>query len=241
MARLMLSEMLNDLRAEAGISLAPGHNLASRDAHIILLRRVQRELWLQNTWPDQIVYRDTYTASGQRTYEYPDDVDFESIQDAWVDPGGPVGNTSRTFTVLAYGVGPDEVNYNTAGFTGQPVKWQHFSDNEDQFELWPVPDGEYTVRLKGMKRLGRLVEDTDRSTIDGTLIVLYAASELLAQAKSDLATVKHQKATAYFQRLRGMLSSQKTEPFVIGGGPSVYQPRIGLDYIPPGYGSGPGG
>jgi hypothetical protein len=234
----MLSEMLNDLRAEANISLAPGHNLASRNAHIILLRRVQRELWLQNTWPDQIVYRDTFTAAGQKTYEYPDDVDFESIQELWIDPGGVTGNVSKTFTPLCYGIGPDEVNLSIEG--GQPEKWQHFSDNEDQFELWPVPDGEYTVRLKGMKRVGRLVEDTDRSTIDGTLIVLYAAAELLAQAKNDLGQLKHQKAVAYYQRLRGMLSAQKTEPFVMGGGPSAYSPRVGIDYIPPGYGSGPG-
>jgi hypothetical protein len=239
MARLMLSEMLNDLRAESNISLQPGHNLASRDAHIILLRRVQRELWLQATWPDQLVYRDIFTASGQRTYEYPDDVDFESIQEMWIDPGGGTGNASKTFYPLSYGIGPDDINYTDSGFTGQPEKWQHFSDNEDQFELWPVPDGEYTVRLKGMKRLGKLVEDTDKSTIDGTLIVLYAASELLAQAKNDLAPLKQAKALAYFQRLRGMLTAQKTEPFVIGGGPSSYQPRIGLDYIPAGYGKGP--
>ena len=238
MARLMLSEMLNDLRAEANISLAPGHNLASRNAHIILLRRVQRELWLQATWPDQIVYRDTYTAAGQKTYEYPDDVDFESIQEAWIDPGGPVNNTGRTFTALVYGVGPDDRNFNDEGFQGYPDKWQHYSDNEDQFELWPVPDGEYTVRLKGMKRLGRLVEDTDKSTLDGTMIVLYAASELLAQAKNDLGPLKHQKAVAYYHRLRGMLTGPKLEPFVIGGGPSAYKPRIGIDYIPPGYGSG---
>ena len=237
MARLMLSEMLNDLRAESNISLAPGHNLASRNAHIILLRRVQRELWLQNTWPDQIVYRDTFTGAGQRTYEYPDDIDFESIQEAWIDPGGVTGNASKTFIWLDYGIGPDEVNENVA--SGQPERWQHYSDNEDQFELWPVPDGLYTVRFKGMKRLGRLVEDTDKSTLDGTLIVLYAASELLAQAKNDLAPVKQQKAIAYYQRLRGMLSAQKTEPFVMGGGPSAYQPRVGIDYIPPGYGKGP--
>lgn len=237
MARLMLSEMLNDLRAESNISLAPGHNLASRDAHVILLRRVQRELWLQNTWPDQIVYRDTYTADDQKTYEYPDDIDFESIQEAWIDPG-QIGDKARSFTPLLYGIGPEDHNYSDEGFKGYPEKWQHYADNEDQFELYPVPDGAYTVRLKGMKRLGRLVEDTDRSTLDGTLIVLYAASELLAQANNQLAGVKQQKAVAYFQRLRGMLSSQKTEPFVIGGGPSAYQARVGIDYIPPGYGTG---
>jgi hypothetical protein len=233
MARLTLDEMLNDLRAEANISLLPGHNTASRDAHIVLLRRVQRELWLQHTWPDQIVYRDVPIAAHQAYYEYPSDLDFEAIQIAWV-------NDTAEWVPLGYGITPEDRDiYADDFYEGTPEKYQHYTDNEDQFELWPIPDATSKVRFKGMRRVAKLVEAKDKSTLDGTLIVLFAASELLAQAKNELAGLKQQKATAYFHRLRGMLSSQKTAPFVIGGGGQPATGRPGIDYIPSAnYGTG---
>jgi len=229
-SNLALSEMLDDLRAEANISLTPGHNVGQRDAHIILLRRVQRELFVQNPWPRLVVERDIPLAAGQRLYEYPDDLDFDFIESAWVLNGG-------AWMKLAYGITPDLTDTASDQETFPPRRWENYIDNDDQFRLWPVPDVDGTIRFRGQKALAPLVEDDDKSTLDGTMVVLYAAAELLAQAKSELAQVKLQKAQAYFHRVRARQSGFKATPEVIGGGVQQRQRVVGLDYVPSNYGS----
>ena len=98
--------------------------------------------------------------------------------------------------------------------TGQPFRWALFEDN--QFELWPIPNAATVVRFRTMKKLPPMVAGTDKCTIDGTLIVLAAAAETLARMKSDDASIKLQVATAHYNRLKGRY--QKNRVFVLGGG-----------------------
>ena len=54
-----------------------------------------------------------------------------------------------------------------------------------QFEVWPIPPAgqPYSLRIEGNAPLNPLIEDTDTCVIDATLVVLFAAAEILAHAK----------------------------------------------------------
>ena len=63
--------------------------------------------------------------------------------------------------------------------------------------------------MEGQAPLNALAADTDTCVLDATLIVLMAASELLAVQKSEGAAMKLQKANAYRRMLVARLGSQQ--------------------------------
>jgi hypothetical protein len=80
-----------------------------------------------------------------------------------------------------------------------------------QFEVWPTPGPtqSFSLRIEGNAPLNTLVEDTDICVIDATLIVLFAASEILAMQKSESASLKLQKANQYRRMLIARLGAQQ--------------------------------
>ena len=246
MAR-QLREMLTDLRAEIGHSTNVAHGINDRDTLLYYLNRTQLELYRDYDWPQLIVDRDVHLFNGQRYYTYPVDLAFDDITNIWV-----LINT--VYNELGYGIGPYEmVVWNSdLGFKSWPTqKWMHHPD-DNTFELWPIPDASAQnanalVRLRGTKTVKTMINDADESTLPDRLIVLYAAVEILQRDDAKDAPLKLQKANEAMRRYRVRQFSHKhVRPIVIGGGGGDAQSRpgsqpvLGLDYIPPGYGSGPG-
>ena len=64
-----LLKILNDVRAEARLSLNPAHNIADRDAQIILIQREQERLWAEHDWPHLVVDRYIPLIAGKRFYD----------------------------------------------------------------------------------------------------------------------------------------------------------------------------
>jgi hypothetical protein len=91
-----------------------------------------------------------------------------------------------------------------------------------------------------------MINDDDVSTLPDNLIVLFSAVEILQRDGAKDATLKLNKANEAMRRHRvRQFSHKKVRPIVIGGGGGDaqsrpgHQPVLGLDYIPPGYNSGP--
>ena len=87
-----------------------------------------------------------------------------------------------------------------------------------------------------------MVADGDLCTLPENIITLFAAAEVLARDKSPDAELKMVKAKNAMRRYALRQTANKNKPFVIGGGSASggnNHGRIGLDYVPPGYGSGP--
>lgn len=246
MAVASLGTLVTNLRFEAGHSSAAAAGINMRDQLVYVINRAQEELALDYEWPFLTVDRDVLITAGARYYAYPTDLPFDNITHTWL-----VWNT--LYGALTYGIGPDEFalfNSNT-GFTSWPAqRWMHHSD-DNTFELWPVPSEAppatatsqaALVRLRGTRQIPLMVADADMCVLPSTAIVLYAAAELLARENAADASMKLQKAGEYVRRLKVRQSAHKTRPFVIGGGQedgSERSGRIGLDYIPIGYGKGP--
>lgn len=241
-----LRDMLTDLRAEIGHSTNVAHGINDRETLLYYLNRTQLDLYRDYDWPDLIVDRDVPLADGQRYYVYPTDLAFDDINKMWV-----LVNT--VYSEVGYGIGPPQmVLWNSdTGFKSWPVRrWMHHAD-DNTFELWPVPDGNAMnpnamVRLRGTKTVTPMINDSDLSTLPPNLIVLFSAVELLSRDSAKDAQVKLSKANEAMRRHRVRRFSHKHRPEAIGAGGGDAQsrsgrwPTLGLDYIPPGYGSGPG-
>jgi hypothetical protein len=92
-----------------------------------------------------------------------------------------------------------------------------------------------------------MIEDSDEATLPDNLIVLFSAVEILQRDNAKDAALKLNKANEAMRRHRVRQFSHKhNRAIAIGGGGGDAQSRpgsqpvLGLDYIPPGYGSGPG-
>ena len=239
--------MITDLRAEIGHSTNVAFGVNDRDTLIYYLNRTQIQLYQDYDWPQLIVDRDIKLTDGTRYYPYPADLAFDDISHIWV-----LINT--VYNELAYGIGPyDMVLWNSdTGFKAWPTrKWMHNAD-QNMIELWPVPDASAEnaaaiIRVRGTKTVTKMVEDDDECTLPDNLVVLYSAVEILQRDDAKDAALKLNKATEAMRRHRvRQFSHKKVRPIVIGGGGGDaqsrpgHQPVLGLDYIPPGYGSGPG-
>ena len=240
-----LRDMLTDLRAEVGHSTNVAHGVNDRETLLYYLNRTQIQLYQDYDWPQLIVDRDVKLADNQRYYPYPADLAFDDITNIWV-----LINT--VYCELSYGIGPEDfVLWNSdEGFKSWPTrKWWHHPD-DGTFELWPVPDANANdpnaiVRLRGTKTVAKMVNDADESTLPDNLIVLFAAADILQRDDAKDAALKLNRANEAMRRHRARQFSHKHRPMVIGGGGGDAQSRpgnypvLGLDYIPPGYGSGP--
>ena len=228
-----LSQLLNALQAEVGLSLLPASATSSIDHRVQLLNRVQARLYAAFDWDFAFVKRDVPVVAGARFLAYPADLDYERIQWAAISPG----TDSSDWCELGYGVGEGAYRQIAEGTQGNPRRWAPH-EGED-FELWPVADGPYRVRFRGAKNLALMVNPSDRAVLDDTLIVLHAASEMLKRAKLGDWEDKAREAQLHFTRLRGQVGGNKRSPFVSGGGVSGLmgdtpaRPVRGLDYIEP--------
>jgi hypothetical protein len=241
-----LRDMLRDLRAEIGHSTNVAHGINDRDTLLYYLNRTQLDLYRDYDWPQLIIDRDVALADGQRYYNYPADLAFDDISRVWV-------MINTIYSELDYGIGPSEmIIWNSdQGYKSWPtLRWMHNPDAA-MFELWPVPDASAQatgsqVRMRGTKTVLPLVNDADESTLPDNLIVLFSAVEILQRDDAKDAALKLNKAMTAMRRYRTRQGAHKTRPLVIGGGGGDaqsrpgYQPTLGLDYVPPGYGSGPG-
>ena len=225
--RLMtLSEMLTELRLEARISADVAHGTHLQTRYTGLLRRTQEEVYHSYDWPNLNVVQSVTIAPGQRYATYPDSLDFEGIRAVFQQ------TADDDWQELDYGIDAQHLNVSDsdAGETsGNVASWQNYLSlsaeqvNTNMFEVWPLPDRAVTLRFEGKRKLFPLVDpETDRSTVDGVIVVLHAAAELLAGQKAEDATIKIQKAQQRFDLMRQRTTAPNKNKIVPNGGRATY-------------------
>lgn len=241
-----LSELRYELLAETFQSLTPAQTTSSTPFYNYQLDRVQREQWATIEWPHLTIYYDMPMVLGQRYYNYPPQLPFDSIFRIWWPQG-------VNWVPLDYGINPQTY----AAMGGElvqawpPRRWRNSAQYNAttglttpaaQFEVWPIPGPSlpFSLRIEGNAPVNSLVEDTDTCIIDATLIVLFAAAEILAVQKSEGAAMKLQKAQGYRRMLIARLGAQQRNMKSLskdGGemGPIHDGKRLVpyLDFIPP--------
>lgn len=225
-----LSQLLNQLQAEAGMSLLPASSVSSKEHRIQLLNRTQARLYASFDWDFALIKRDTDLGQGARYVGQPADMDFERTDYCAIAVAG-----TSDWRRLDYGINEAHYRQVAEGTEGSPQRW---GPSEGGFiEIWPVPDDAYTLRFRGYQLLPVMVDESDRAILDDTLIVLFAAAELMKRAKLPDYEDKQREAQLHFTRLRSQMGGNKRDPFVNGGGMTGligdYQvpPVRGLDYV----------
>lgn len=224
-----LRDMVADLRAEAGHSLAVAQGTNTVDTLKYYLRRTQEELWVAFTWPELILRADTPLVAGQYLYPFPVTIDFDQIREAW---GASAG--AQRWSLMEYGISEESILPGTGANSqsGDPARAWDIQD-ATTFRVWPTPNTSQTIRFKGNKKLGAFSADTDLCTLDATMITLFAAAELLARAKAEDAANKLQKAQRHLTKLLGNKVSAKNKVSTLGGGARQWSHATpGIDYIP---------
>jgi len=226
-----LLEMVNNLRAEAGHSLATAQGVNAEATLKYLLKRTQEELWQAFSWPEMAIRDDRILSPGVFIYDYGLSLKFDAIREAWSS-----SDSSSQWEPVGYGISEDKLSPGTALNTSRsdPVKvWEAANT---QFRVWPTPDTAAYLRFKGNRELQPLIANGDSCTLDATVIILFAASELLARSKAEDAPNKLQKAQRHLNKLLGNQISGKNKMSTYGSmspGNELYRSTViqGSGYI----------
>ena len=236
-----LLNLRRDLRAETGQSLNPAQGVQSQETQDNQLDRQQRELWEQYEWPHLRYWVDVPAAQGQNIYDYPGSMPFDQVNRIYFAASG-----TDSWKPLLYGLRAFDLRPNMQA--GNPVRWGNKvsvdgdgkTDPIGKVELLPVPNAGGTLRFEGQAPCNPLVADEDKCIIDSKVIVLFAAAEILATNKAEVAPLKLQKANQYLRRLLANQGADKRISYNMGGNyggdytsrNSARRSVAGIDYIP---------
>lgn len=225
MPKATLSQMITDLRAETWTSLIVAHGVNEAETLKVILRRVQRTLYQSWDWPEFETDEDVAVPAGTRYIASLSVLDIEGISEV------SCASADR-WVPVEYGI--EHCHYSDrnpdADERDHPIRRYRFEPQENKIEVWPLPSEATTLRFRGQMALPALVNDGDYSLLDGTLIVLFAAAEILAKNKREDASLKLQVAQEYFRTLRAKMDGRKSRitPMTVDRRPRA---RYGLDYI----------
>lgn len=218
---LALQHTLGELRSEMITRLGFGAQGAAAGNIAVtvdsFLRNAQNYLY----WKYEFnVLRKTYNwtaVAGQTLYDWPDDM----------EPRKAIG-----LRVLFNGIwqpmaeGIDYYHDTVVDTRYVPRRY----DRRAQLEIWPQPDGTYTIRADYYQRLVRFTQDNDRCTMDDHLVFTLA----LGRAKRHY---KHDDAQDYFNEITDLtrqlqLAAHGDKRYVVGEVVETPEPRpVVIDYI----------
>lgn len=213
---IALSELVRQVRSQTGQSLSTAHGINDYESLKLQIASVQEQIYEEHNWPFLSVTRDKAVSINSNLIDYPTDMNPEGVRDIYFR----TSTDQRWGEPLCYGIEQSDHDlYNSdAGETSVHVlKWDHHTDT-NQVEIWPVPSVVGTLRFDGQRALGPFIADTDVCTLDGTMIVLFVAADILARQKAEDAPLKLQKAQRLKMKLLGRQGAQKRKPWVMGGG-----------------------
>lgn len=204
-----LVELIRQLRAEVGQASTQTQIGGDYEAVLIQkLSRSQQMLYDDYDWPFLRIKCPIALNASQRYYDLPFDpndgtsqLNMERIEHVTINYG-------NSPTPLDRGISWDQyAQYDSdSGAKASPCRrWdvKRTTKVAEQIEAWPVPaDSTQLMEFTGIKKLRPLVANADVADLDDILIVLTAASEILAKAKSADATKIEAAAAARLKQLK---------------------------------------
>ena len=199
-----LDQMVEALRIEARLSTDSSRGVESRPWLTQLINRWYETLWNDYEWQHLRVLREESTLplqAGQRFYQVPESLESDSITDAFVKFGG-------VWNALGYGVGAEQYSQIDSDLDARndpAQRWTIRSYNE--IEVWPIPaTNDALLGFEGTRKFSRMTTGSDRCLLDDTVVILFAAAEVLAANKQADAKNKEQSAGTLLARLRARSS-----------------------------------
>lgn len=200
---MTLRDLLRQVRVETGQSLDPAHGPDQDHLTTHILSRIQRQLAHQFDWPILSVQGHLTLAAGQKLYSLqaipalPDHIqktyDFQNGQIDQICLGNHVLTKLSTSAIRA-----------DLSIRGLPTSWSYTGDS---LLIWPTPDQNCpALTIYGKRAVAPLQESTDLSDLDGDLLVLFCAAEILMDIHQGKAKHKLSQASHHLQTLRAQIS-----------------------------------
>lgn len=183
-----LGEMRSDIQVRLGFGMAGQAGVVNAQLIDSMLRSGQEQLYVQFDWLELKGVELRSTGVGQQFYDYPADCNVERITGIFCSWGGQ-------FHELEEGIDHRDRNFPASNI---PQKYER----RDQYELWPVPQAVYALRLEYEKTLGPFSANSDRSSLPSEIVYLHA----LANAKKHY---RQPDADTYASQLDAVLSRLK--------------------------------
>jgi hypothetical protein len=239
--RQTLAEVVTAVRNEAKLSSSSSRGTDHLEHIKQLVKRHYETLCEEFEWEHLNITRNSAVgrkvlSAGSRYYDWPSTLNRQKVTGAWVKHSG-------VWRKLDYGIGFEQYSIHDPAEderTDPVTHWQFYGGS--QFEVWPLPatngtaDGDGEVAFEGQKIPEALTADTNRLDLDGTMVTLFVAAEILgANGQQTAAQIKAAAAQSRFDRMCGNMGSQKRIAIGIGviGGTDSRMPRhpkyIGVD------------
>ena len=190
------------LRAETGRNQAVSVGISEVENLKVMLRRVQETLYDEYDWPHLRVQKTVALAAGQRYYDLPSGLNFDSIESTALKYNNVYQPIERGIDLEDYSI--YDSNATPPERSSPSLKWDiRETGSSEQIEIWPIPnDNIQTLYFTGTKSLGNLIQEADTADLDDQLIVLFAAAEVLSRQKSADAQAKLELANRRLATLK---------------------------------------
>ncbi len=221
----LFSTLVSRLRAASGRSATPSLGVSEEAKLKETINAVYETLYLGHDWPHlRKEFPRFALQAGDRYYDFPAGLNSERIESVTAWSGGVQYRLTR-------GIDPEHYSaYDSSAATPErsspPQRWDiRWTGTEDQIEIWPMPNtNDYQLAFIGIQAAPRLVEDHDPCLLDDTVVVNFAAAELITdekQAEKKLKMAQDRLNTLFGRGNAGMqsyqmgLGAQRTSPFPI--------------------------
>lgn len=221
-----LGDLITQLKAEAGQSASVALNVDQTARYKQVLKRTQETLYDDYDWPFLRVVTSKSIAAGSRFYDFPTSpysINFERVEEVVVYYNSQPHPVARGIGFENYAQYDPDDNERADPVRAWDVRW---TGTKEQIEVWPLPATSSTLQFRGIRPLRPLVSLTDVADLDDTMIVLFAAAEVLAKSESKDAEAKLAAAQSRYNKLKGRVkgASQMT---TYGGGDDFRRRRHG--------------
>lgn len=222
------STIITEVQRTARMSTNSSHSTYNLDYVKLIINREYRWCAQKWAWPFRKIESDVTLVASTQTYTFPTDIRPAGISEVWAQIGD-------VWYPVQHGIGRFQRSLYDNTETSWPPQRVQFVDDEDgtySIEVWPIPDQAGTIRLVGQADLPDLSADADKCLIDADVLVLRAASQILAyKDRADAAYLANQAAERANAILR---NTSNLGPDINHGGRNgkrILEPY--LDYYPP--------
>jgi len=226
-----LSVARSMLKAEVGDFT--GTNTQSDAEYTQLIDNMQKWLASEYDWPFLAERWNAACAAGQQFVAFPTVNDRGA--NTVINFERPVlveRYYNQIYNEIEHGIGAAEYNVSNIAKNQQqdPIRrWRMSTNtseaaNADQFEVWPVPVTDQSVRFTGQRKVLTVAADGDKLDFDDMLVVLLVAAEKLTRSGQPDAKLKLEKATRLLERQRQHYPVPE-RAVILGGGFEQKNPR----------------
>lgn len=217
-----LRQLISDLRDELRRANSPAASPDDVASLRVTINHVYATLVAANDWPFlQTMFPPITLNAGQRFYDMPEGLDVDRITTVNVEWSGDPNPVERGIGFPEYADYDPDLDERTSPIMKWDIRFNPVAGKE-QIEVWPLPDGTtQSLKFYGQYNCPRLVDDTDVCRLDGTLVVLYSAAELLPKDSPDKeAKLELAKELLRQLKLRGVSGGEKRYQMGLGDTPS---------------------